>query len=260
MLYRLSVAAIVAFWLLMAALLVRTEWFPNRADSLPVPVDYVRRLVFRHELSSDLGLYRQRRRGDGSFHLQPKLIAPDNAHGGGGNLLSASGNFLLSLPGAAPQRVVFHGSLEIDDHEQVRHLDLSISLHEHKQNLPGMTLHLDGSPEERRWHYLITRGTETFQDGTGTPEELREKLDLRAYGFDPRALLASANSQAAAPAVRLSAQRGKLRAGDDEIDTYVVTIHHSDTLETTIHVNQLGQILAVRTFLGFDLYDETLSP
>ncbi len=258
-LYRLSVAAIVAFWLMMAALLVRTEFFPGRADSLPVPVDYVKRLVFRHELASELVLYRQRRRGDGTFHLQPKQLAPDKGRGGGADLLSTSGSFLLSLPGVPAQRVVFHGILEIDDHDNVRRIELSVSLHEHKQNPPGVTLHLEGQPEEKRWHYQITRGNETLQEGAGTPDELVNRLDPRAYGIDPRVLL-PASSPGATPPVRLTAQRGKLRVGDDEIDTYVVTIHHGDTLETTVHVNQLGQILAVKTFLGFDFYDDTLSP
>ena len=258
MLYRLSVAAIVAFWLLMAALPVRTEWFPSRADSLPVPVEFVKKLVFRHELSSDLVLYRQRRRGDGNFHLQPKQLPADNAHGGASDLLSTSGNFLLNLPGVPGQRVVFHGTLEIDGRDQVQRVDFAVSLHEPKQNPPGITLHVDGRPEERRWHYLVTRGAETIQEGNNTPEELLAKLNLPARGIDPRVF--SQAAPAGSPPVRLTAHRGKLRVGDDEIETYVVTIHHGDTLETTVHVNQLGQILAVKTFLGFDLYDETLTP
>ena len=256
-LYRLSVAAIVAFWLLMAALLVRTELLPSRADSLPVPVGYVGRLVFRHELASDLVLFRQRRRGDGNFHLQPKRLTPNDARGGGGNLLNVSGNFLLNLPGATGQRMVFHGVLETDDSGEVRHVDFSVSLHQPRQTAPGVTLHVDGSPAQRQWHYQMARGGETLHEGSGTPEQLLENFDLRAYGIDP-GVFSRVGPQAAS--VRLTAQRGKLRVGEDDIDTYVVTIHHSDALETTIHVSQLGQVLAVKTFLGFDLYDETISP
>ena len=224
--YRLCVAFIVGFWLLMAGLLVRTVWFRGDVPPTPVPTEYIGHLIFRHELASDLVLYRQRRRVDGTFHFQPKRLEA-------GSLVSASGSFPLALPGVAGQRVAFHGSLEMDAREQVRRVDLSVSLREPKGNDPGTSLHLDGQPVENRWHYQLLRDGATLHEGSGTPAELLAALEPCALGLDPTVLTRAA---ARPGAVTVTAHRGKL------------------------HVNQVGQVVAVKTFLGFDLYDETLLP
>ena len=258
MFYRVFVVGIVAFWLLMGTMLVRTELFPDRGNRLPVPVDYVAGLVFRHEESSTLALYNQKRRLDGSFHLQPKrLPASADGHSAAGNLLSLSGNFLLGLPGTSGQRLVFHGGLELDDREQVRRVNLSVSLHEPKPNTPGVTLHLEGQPADHRWSYQVTQGSVTLREASGTPAELIDQLDLRGYGIDSRVF---SQVETRAAATTLTAHRGVLRINAEEIETFVVTIHQGDGMDTEVHVNQLGQVLAVKTFLGYDLYDESLAP
>ena len=35
---------------------------------------------------------------------------------------------------------------------------------------------------------------------------------------------------------------------------------YADSLESTIHISQLGQILSVKSFTGYNLYDEALTP
>ena len=251
MLYRVCVATIVGFWLWMAFLLARTVWFRGDTPADPVPLAYVERLVFRHELPSDLVLYRQRRRADGNFHLQPKRVTD-------GSLLSTSGNFLLGLPGLSGARFLFHGALELDAHENVGRVDLSLGVHEPKSTAPSVTLHLDGQAAENRWHYQLTQAGATLREGSGTPEELLAALDPHVYGLDPRTLTQVAAARTGT--VVVTAQRGKLHVNEDDIDTYVVTIRQGGGLETVVHVNQVGQILAVKTPLGFDLYDETLTP
>ncbi len=260
MLYRLLVAGIVAFWLLMATWLVRTELFPDRGTTLPVPVDYVGGLVFRHEQPSDLLLFSGKRRLDGNFHLQPKSL-PASADGRtpAGNLLGLSGNFLLSLPGLAGRRAVFHGSLETGPGPgaPVRRVELSVSVHDPRQPAVGVTLHLDGRPADNQWHYQVMQGSVTLQEGGGTPDELIDKLGLRGYGVDPR-VFSQVETRAAATV--LAAHRGVLRINDEDVETFVVTIHQGEGMDSEIHVNQLGQVLAVKTFLGYDLYDESLAP
>ena len=83
------------------------------------------------------------------------------------------------------------------------------------------------------------------------------KLDLLGNGLDPR-LLSQLGAQAAT--TTLAAHRGLLHINDEDIETFVVTIHQGEGMDIAIHVNQLGQILAVKTFLGYDLYDESLAP
>ena len=257
MFYRLFAIGIVAFWLLMGTLLIRTELFPERGSSLPVPVEYVGHLFFRHEQASDLMLYTQKRRLDGNFHVQPKRLLLPDGKTPAGNLLNFTGNFVLTLPAVTHQRVVFHGELEMDDHEQIRRVDFAISLHEPKQNTPGVTLHLDGRPADNQWHFQVTQGTVTLREGSGTPEQILEKFELRSYGIDAR-VFSHVGPQSAATS--LTDHRGVLRVNDEDIETFVVTIHQGENMDTEVYVSQLGQILAVKTFLGYDLYDETLTP
>ena len=154
------------------------------------------------------------------------------------------------------QRVIFRGQLEMDDRQQVQHVELSASFHEPKQATAGLSVHLEGQPATDQWHYQLQQGDVTVREGKGTPAELLASADLPAYGIDPRAF----GQMGQQVRTTLTAHRGTLRMNNEEIETYVVTIHHGDSLESTVHLNQLGQILAVKTFLGYELYDETLTP
>ncbi len=169
-----------------------------------------------------------------------------------------SGNFLLTLPGLPGQRVIFHGAWNWTTTSKSAGVDLSLSLHEPKQSTPGVTLaprravrrKISGTIE-------VAQGTQTLREGNGTPEEILDKLDLRAYGIDARSF---SHLGPLASATTLTAHRGVLHVNDEDIESFVVTIHQGEGMDTAVHVNQLGQILAVKTFLGYDLYDETLAP
>ncbi len=240
MFYRALTVGIVLFWVAMTVLLVRLEMVPGESEMLPVPTAFVWRLVFKHEEASDLGLYDGRQRL-GSLHLQPRR---QTGAGGPFYQLTATGAFALDLPGLGGQRMVFHGTLDLNEQEAVEHVDLAANFRPPRQT--GLTVVLDGRPALGQWHYAIRRGENVLKENSGSVESLLDDPDLRG------------RQQAAAATI--TARHGTLHMHAEDVETYVVTIRQGDGLESSIHLNQLGQILAVKTFLGYDLYDEAFAP
>ena len=255
MFYRALVVGIVGFWVWMAASLVRLELTPGDTRLLPVPTAYVWKLVFRHEELSALTLFNGRQRL-GDLHLQPRRR---NAAGGPFHQLTGTGAFALELPGADRQRVVIHGTLYLDEQERIQHVELAANVHEpNHQDVPGTTILFDGHPPRGQWHYAIRRGNDLLKENSGTMEALLDDPDLRALGFDPKVFGQMGRQQAAAATI--TARHGTLHMNGEDVETYVVTIRQGDGLESSIHLNQLGQILAIKTFLGYDLYDDAFAP
>ena len=255
MFYRAFAVGIVLFWLWMTALLVRFEFAPGETETLPVPTARVWKLIFQHEELSALSLFNGRQRL-GELHIQPRTW-PTN--GGPYHQLSATGAFALVLPGVPDgERMVLHGTLDLDEQEQVQHLEMAANFHEPNQTLPGTTVDFDGQPTRGQWHYAIRRGGVVLKENAGTVEQLLDDPDLHAFGFDPKVLGQMSKQQTAGSSV--TARHGTLHINGEDIETYVVTVRQGDGLESTIHLNQLGQILAVKTFLGYDLYDDAFVP
>lgn len=254
MFYRALVVGIVLFWAGMTGLLVRLELAPGESEMLPVPTAHVWKLVFRHEEMSALTIFNGRQRL-GELHLQPRQRS---LNGGPFHQLVATGAFGLTLPGLGSQRVVMHGTLDLDEHEELQHVEIAANFHEIKQKPPGTTVIFDGEPPRGHWHYAVRQGEEVRKERSGTVEDLLDDPDLRALGFDPKVFAQIGRQQAGTTTI--TARHGTLHLNGEDVETYVVTIRQGDGLESSVHLNQLGQILAVKTFLGYDLYDEAFAP
>ncbi len=254
MFYRVFVVGIVAFWVWMTALLVRLEFAPGETQMLPVPTSHVWKLLFRHEELSALTLYNGRQRL-GELHLQPRHRT---TAGGPYQQLTGTGAFTLTLPGASVgQRMVIHGTLDLNEREEVQRVELAANFHEPNQTGTGTTILFDGQPPRDHWHYAIRYGKEV-KENSGTVDALLDDPDLRALGFDPKMFGQMSRQQVAATSV--TARHGTLHMNGEDVETYVVTVRQGGGLESSIHLNQLGQILAVKTFLGYDLYDDAFAP
>ena len=254
MFYRVFILGIILFWGWMTASLLRLEWAPGEGQMLSVPTAHVWKLVFRHEEASDLVLFNGRRRL-GTLHVQPRR---QSTTGGPFHQLTATGAFALDLPGLTGERMVLHGTLDLDENEEIQHVELAANFHEPKQIQPGLTVIFDGQPSLGQWHYSLRRGEVVLKEKSGTVEALLDDPDLRAFGFDPGVLSRMGSQPGAATTV--TARHGNLHLNGEDVETYVVTVRQGDGLESSFHLNQLGQILAVKTFLGYDLYDEALAP
>ena len=258
MFYRALTVGIVAFWLLMMGLLLRVELSSDEGELMPVPVDYVWKLMFLREQPSDLVLYNQHQR-IGNFHLQPRRL-PSGTNGAPGpvRMLNGSGGLALNLPGLSGQNVTVRGSLEMDERNTAQRVGFNISLHAPGQAALGTILTLDGMPSRDEWHYQVRQGDTVLQENSGSAAALLGALNVGSWGFDPRAILQTEHEQSAT--AKPTARRGVLHTDSEDVEAFVVTVHRGETLETTVYVSQLGQILAIKTLGGYDLYDDTLSP
>ena len=251
-------ALIILFWAAMSALLIRAEYFSRGGEAQPVPVAFVARLMFHHEQPTDLALYSQQHRLDGYLHLQPKhLPHGEDGHAAPLDLLSGSGSFAVTLPGTNVQRVTVRGVLEIDAQQQLERLELTVSLHEPKQSGLGLTLNVEGSPARDTWHYVLKQAGVVVREDSGPAARLLAAADPHLPGLSLSSFEQLQHQQTGL--TRFSAHRGSLRLNGENIDTYVISVQYGETLESTIDFNQLGQVLAVKTFTGYDLYDEALA-
>ena len=258
MFYRALTVGIVAFWLLMMGLLLRVEFSSGEGEMMPVPVDYVWKIMFLREQPSDLVLYSQRQR-IGNFHLQPRhLLTGTNGVPGSVRILNGSGGLALNLPGLSGQNLTVRGSLEMDEQNLPQRVGVNISLHTPGQSASGTTLTLDGQPPRDTWRYQVHQGDTLAQENSGSAAKLLGALNIGSWGFDPRTLLQT--EQPSSGTTQATARRGVLHTDSEDMEAFVVTIHRGEALETTMYVSQLGQILAIKTFGGYDLYDDALSP
>ena len=254
MFYRAFVVGIVLFWVWMTALLVRFEYAPGEAQTLPVPTARVWDLLFEHEELSALTLFNGRQRL-GELYVQPRKKA---VGGGSFRQLSGTGTFALDLPGLSGERMVFHGTMDLDDQSQIQHVELAASFHEPNQPQPGTTVTFDGQPPQDHWHYVIRQGSMILKENAGTVDHLLDDPDLRALGFDPKVFGQVGRQQVAS--ATLTARHGTLHINGEDLESFVVIARQSDGPESSIYLNQLGRILAVKTFLGYDLYDAAFTP
>ena len=246
----------------MTGLLIRAELFPGLRDAAPVPPAHVFKQMFLHEETSDLALYRQRKRL-GALHVQPHRTA-ETPGIGATHTLNLTGNSTLDILGQPDQRMSLKATFELDDTQSIRHFDFFATIRApHTKGAAkeddSLGISFDGSPVSDRYHYLIRHGEVLDKEASGTMEQLLSDPGLQVFGIDPRTVVKQAFAQAAG-SFNTDARRSSMQFNGETVDTYLLTFHHGDTLESTVQMTQLGQILLVSTFAGYDLYDETLTP
>jgi hypothetical protein len=104
----------------------------------------------------------------------------------------------------------------------------------------------------------VRSGTAVLFEDAGTAASLLNNPSLRALGFNPAAMTALGQQQAAS--IKVDAHRGILHANGEDLETYDVTVRQGDAFESTVQFSQLGQVLAASTFAGYSLRDESLAP
>lgn len=256
--YRAFVGAIILFWLWMTALLVRGTWFPQSGEPIAIPTAYVWKLVFLHEEPSDLTVYNGRQRV-GNLHLQPhRQMVERDGKNRTERQLKLVGGFNVDWAWTGRQSVILHGTLDLGEKDEITHLRLSAVFHDTRPTTPGTAVVLDGTPSADQWHYSVQQGDLMLEERSGSVAQMLDRPELRALGLDPAAFARVQGQQVSKAST--TARRGKLQMNHDEIDTYVVTFKDGNGLESSVHLNQLGQILAVTTFAGLSLLDAALNP
>ena len=101
MIYRFVCGGIVLFWLLMTALLFRSEWWPAYTSLRDVPVEHVVKLLLIHGETSELNILNEKAHL-GRLRIHPMIRKSDSAR-----LIEFAGNLQIRIPGpgAAEHRV-----------------------------------------------------------------------------------------------------------------------------------------------------------
>lgn len=245
MILRLLAAAIVLFWLVMTALLVRLEIAPAKSDLLEVPANHLVRLLFLHEQASDLNIIHAGQRiGNLTLH-------PEKNTDGHERLVTFGGNLILRGAGNQRQRISWKGTLELTAALEPRTLQLSGTLSD-----PASALDLSMDFTTHLASYTVTLDERIVEKSEVTLDEpgLRGLLDR--LGIDP-AVLAGVSTRMTAPTI--NARRGTFKIRSESIDAYRVIVKQGELNLTEIVVSQLGQILEAKTPFGYSLTSDDLT-
>lgn len=238
MLYRVFVVGVVAFWLVMSALLLRLELSPERSGFFDIPVSHVVSLAFAHEQPSVLTIYEK---GDqvGTLLLRPKS-------GNGRRELHLSGNIGVGLPWTERQRITWSGQFHFDRKLQLQSLEISLG-----SRNPAIEIRLWSDLSSRAGSYEVWQQDELLQRGFFELDELPELA--RQFGWN-NALVHSVRTQ------RVTARPAELRVGKEKIEAYLVLLTREQETLAEVYVSQLGQVLKANTIFGYSLSAEGLQP
>lgn len=249
MLYRLLATVIVLFWLTMTGLLVRKEFGLGDSSLREVPIAHVAKLLFTHEQPSDLQVYNERL-AVGRLRIQPRLRKED-----GQRKVDFTGTVQLLLPGVdGRQRVAWTGDLTLDSQLQAQRLKFALT---YRAPAPH-TLDLALDFPQKRVSYETRVDAIVAHRGEFSFDEAGVSVWLREQGIDP-ALVKSLSNPNSAP-MQASARQASLTIRDEKIDTWLVSVEQGGQTMLEAHVSQLGQILRLRTFLGYSAAPEDLAP
>ncbi len=245
---RILSVAIVIFWLTMTTLLVRMELSPRDSRLKAVPVEHVMKLLFLHEQSLDLNIALDGQRV-GYLRLHPRQET-----GAQMRLLDFVGNLQVRLPQAPKQRFSWSGMLEMNHDFELQSASLGFTMHEPE----AYRVDLQIDAPHRTVQVLWKAGDRVLEEETFTLDEFGAQKAMKHFGIDPNIVRAASGNSGAKPLI--TAQQSSLRIRGESTETYLVLVRQNGQTLCEIQVSQIGQILDVKTFLGYRLAPEDLMP
>lgn len=232
----------------MTTLLVRTELWPNRSSLRTVPLEHVAKLMWLHEQASDLIVSNEGLRV-GHLTLHPKIRPSDGAR-----VLEYSGNLSVRLPGSPRNRISWDGIAEFDAESHLQSLLLGLGMKEPSL----MRAEILVKPAENQATYRLFNNGREIESEEFTLDESGLKKVLAQVDLDPALYDAVRSSSAATPIV--TAQQSSITVHHERIDTYRVEVRQGGQTLVEAHISQLGQVLRMRTLVGYTLAPDDLIP
>lgn len=248
MLYRAVAILIVIFWLTMTGLLLRKELAPGASALKEVPASHVLKQMFAHAQTSTLHVYHERVR-IGHLQIQPQVRKEDGAR-----LLALSGNLQIAIPGWPRQRVAWDGDLVMDRAHQLQLAQFNVTF----RDPAAYAVEVVVDPRAKRLRYETRAGERELDRGEYPLDQQGALTWLREQGLDPAMM--PQWQQAVGPAPVLKAWQSSLEIHSQKLDTYRVALEHGGQTLIEFHVNQLGQILQGKTFLGYTVAPDDAIP
>lgn len=243
MLSRFLAGLIVAFWLVMTALLIRLEIHPDQSRVLDVPVSHVLRLVFDHDQQSLLSV-KENDLPVGIVSFRPNT-ATDGSHS-----LDCTGNLTLHLPMTDRQRISWNATVDMDRKLATREFKLDLAIRE-----PAYRIALSSKTEERAIHYEVQESGKVLSSGTFSLDGSDTATMLQQMGIGADLLR---NAQANFVSPTATARQSERRIKGEKIEVYQITVRQGETTVADIFITQLGQVLMVNTPFGYHLATEGL--
>ena len=245
--YRILTATIVLFWLTMTGLLVRKELVPGATALRAVPVAHVAKLMFAHEQASDLQIY-QEKLSVGRMQIHPHFRKDE-----GQRRIDLTGSLQLMLPGMPRQRVTWTGGLELDNRLELERLTLGLS----SRAISSDSVEFVIEPAAHRLTFESRAGDRSIRRVYSLDEKGVEAW-LRDQGIDSGMVMSLHNPRSAP--LLIKAQQSSLAIRGEKVETYLVSAEQGEQTMFEAHISQLGQILRVRTFVGFSAAPDDLVP
>lgn len=252
LLYRTTgIVAIVAFWAVMWALLLRSELWPESSTLQSVPFHLVAHQLFEHEQTSELFIHADGKTL-GHVRLLPKM-RPE------GPLLRCSGNAQMDLPGATGQvRSSWEAELSFDPTLNLLHLEGSFTSRAPTSPHPEpFRTEFTLDPAANRGWYRFASAGQILAEQSFTLDQAGLSAVLNRWGLGPdvtRQVAAFAPSAGALP--ELTARQGRFTTHGEQMETYLITLKAGGQTWLEGHLTQLGQILEVKTLWGWQFETE----
>jgi hypothetical protein len=242
---------IIAFWLTMTVLLIRNEHATGRSPLRAVSIEHVMKVLFEHAQPSDLNIHSDRVRF-GQMRIEPHIDKET-----GERSLDFSGTLQFAFPTVVPrQRVSWDGTIQFDPALVAQRVDFGVTMHEPNDSRVAATIDLASRLAKVS---LQIPGGALMEDAYTLDEAGAAKL-MDQLGIDPALVRTLIVPQQSSGPPTISAQQSILRIHGEKIETYMVTVEQSGQTLLELHLSQLGQILQVRTLIGYTLAPDDMLP
>jgi hypothetical protein len=228
--------------------LIRLYLHPETSDILSVPLEHVAKQVFLHQQQSNLTIYQNGQRVGGT------MLRPHRVDDKGLRVIDFSGTLTLRLPFTAQQRIAWHGGVQMNRAFNLQDVDLHFVSHD-----PPLTTELHYTPERKLASYSVKQGNQMITASSLTLDQAGVESFLQNLGVDP-SMITQATAQAANNTARVTAREGQLLIHGERTDVFHITVFQNETPMIEADISQLGQILAVKTALGYSMAPEDLTP
>ena len=233
----------------MTGLLIRSELWPDHSSLRSVPIAKVVKVMWFHHEPSDLVIWSDSQRV-GHLRLHPKVRESD-----GTRVLEYSGNMQVRLPGSPRHRISWDGVAEFDAEMEMRSLLLGLGMKE--VSVERAEIRVNPSENLAHFRLLDVSGHES-NAADYTLDERGLKKILTQVDLDPAMYDTLKPGAGAAPIV--TAQESSLVIHRERTKTYLIEVRQGGQTLMEAHVSELGQVLRVKTLVGYWLAPDDLTP
>ncbi len=243
-LYPFAIYPLIAiFWLAMWLMLLRSELSPE-SGLRSVPIEHVEKVIFEHEQTSDLLIH-----GDGVTSGRLRLI-PKVRQSDGHRVLEFNGAIQMQPNGPTRQRYGWDGVIEFDQTMTLTLLKFGFTtLQSGSNKTPSPRLEVVAIPAEHRGSYTWLLAGQVQDHAEFTLDEEGMKQLMSHLGLDETLLQGAPMLHPVAP--QIEARESTMKLAGETVETLHVGFIENGQTMLEAHVSQVGEILALKTFLGW---------